>query len=347
MRGDDCWVISGLFDIFALHNFSPAVVAGNGIGCIYCYKCCARSLFEVVTVHLSCTYWTMCISSEQYPSRHPGGNETSLSCIHLEEITIKRGEADADNDQSLGERLQSGRTLLSLSNLITQDEIEYLKQSSLECADSKTDESNNHDSNNNQQNSRVNGGLDNEGVKNRLVIRMPVLSSGIRHNCLQDALPESISSFLEKIIERTLQHIDRELCPSVKETLFGDEDSAKQKDLSITELFHNNQLEYSTREPAINVYKAPHGHFGIHRDDKALTILIPLSDPDDDFSEGGTAFWSQPFPQPGRHDPSVVLRPEAGTVVLFGGQVQHAGLHIRNGTRVVFVASFSRRTKIK
>ena len=276
---------------------------------------------------------------QQQQQQHPDGKEpTSLSSVPVKEISVKRGSADADDDLlSLGERIQSGKTILSLTNLITQEEINYLKHTSLECADSKTDE------NNDQNQNRVNGELDNEGVKNRLLIRMPILSSGKRHDYLHDALPESISSVLEGIIERTLEHVDRQLCPSIKKTLFGNKENAE--DVSIAELFRNDQLEYSTREPAVNVYKAPHGHFGIHRDDKALTILIPLSDPNDDFSGGGTAFWSQPFPQPGRHDASLVLRPEAGTVVLFGGQVQHAGLHIRSGTRVVFVASFSRLSK--
>eukprot|EP00977_Amphora_coffeiformis_P000741 scaffold162_cov176-Amphora_coffeaeformis.AAC.1 len=293
----------------------------------------------------------MCTSLDeyaQYPHRYTGGKESSLDCVQVKEITVRRGGgADADYYLSLGERIQTGKTIVSLTNLMTQDEIEYLKQMSLECADSKTDKSNCSDNNNknSQYHNRVNGELDNEGVKNRLVIRMPILSSGTRHNCRQDALPESISLLLERIIERTLQHVDEQLCPSIKRTLFGDKKDANQNDVSIAELFRNNQLEYSTREPAINVYKAPHGHFGVHRDDKALTILIPLSNPNNDFSGGGTAFWSQPFPQPGRHDPSVVLRPEAGAVVLFGGQVQHAGLHIRSGTRVVFVASFSRLSK--
>ena len=46
--------------------------------------------------------------------------------------------------------------------------------------------------------------------------------------------------------------------------------------------------------------------------------------PDDDLWPCGNAF-----------------RPEAGSAMLFGGKVTHAGLEITSGRRVVFVASFS------
>lgn len=233
---------------------------------------------------------------------------------------------------------------------MTAEEIDHLKESALECADAKTRDENNQQENTEHRLARyLNGELDNEGVKNRLVIRMPIVSSAKRHDCLHDALPESLTTLLEEIMERTLEHVDHALCPSIHQTLFSADDPESEENangVSIADLFRNHELVYSTREPAVNVYHAPHGHFGLHRDDRALTILIPLSHPDDDFTGGGTAFWSEAFPQPGRHDPSLVLRPPAGTAVLFGGQVQHAGLHIRSGTRVVFVASFSRRSQV-
>ena len=40
-------------------------------------------------------------------------------------------------------------------------------------------------------------------------------------------------------------------------------------------------------------------------------------------------------------EPALVLRPPAGTGILFGGDVTHAGVEVSSGTRVVFVASFS------
>ena len=83
----------------------------------------------------------------------------------------------------------------------------------------------------------------------------------------------------------------------------------------------------------------------VEEDDKDLTILIPLSDPSTDFTGGGTAFWAERHPQDGMHDPSLILRPRAGTGILFGGRVSHKGMHIHSGTRVVFVISFSRLRK--
>lgn len=82
----------------------------------------------------------------------------------------------------------------------------------------------------------------------------------------------------------------------------------------------------------------------------AVTILVPLSDTDS-FSGGGTAFWSDADRGPrvgaqsqvfgGAAEPSFVLRPPAGTAIIFGGRVAHAGMPVVSGTRCVFVASFS------
>ena len=134
-------------------------------------------------------------------------------------------------------------------------------------------------------------------------------------------------------------------------------------------------LKFSSREPAINVY-TPGGEFLAHKDAQALTVLLPLSRPthqvdlldddthqdgtikdaddekirvvtsssDDDpgFHGGGTALWSQNAPGHRVEAPSLILKPPAGTALLFGGCVTHAGVAVEAGTRVVFVASFSR-----
>ena len=99
------------------------------------------------------------------------------------------------------------------------------------------------------------------------------------------------------------------------------------------------ELEWSEGEPAINVYTAG-GRFGAHKDHQALTVLIPLTAPDE-FAGGGTGFWTAEQRGHRVEGPSVVLRPEAGSAMLFGGKVTHAGLEITSGRRVVFVASFS------
>lgn len=113
---------------------------------------------------------------------------------------------------------------------------------------------------------------------------------------------------------------------------------------SLREMFLSGELEFSSREPAVNIY-VPGGRFLPHRDGQSLTVLVPFSDPDEDFSGGGTAFWSPQDSRAGAREslPSVVLRPPAGTAMLFGGRVTHMGMEVSEGERVVFVASFSRK----
>ena len=97
----------------------------------------------------------------------------------------------------------------------------------------------------------------------------------------------------------------------------------------------------------------------------ALTVLIPLTAPTDDFTGGGTGFWardkvlsdkalsdlmdeygdalkSETVPEGA---PTAVLTPKPGTALVFGGDVTHAGMPVKTGTRSVFVASFSTRTR--
>jgi hypothetical protein len=60
---------------------------------------------------------------------------------------------------------------------------------------------------------------------------------------------------------------------------------------------------------------------------QSLTILIPLSDPEA-FGGGGTAFWAAADcvgGGVGSSPPALVLAPPAGTAILFGGSVTHAG----------------------
>ena len=249
-------------------------------------------------------------------------NIDSHSILHVEEILIQRGGAPRsslpDHDVtcpcpscttcktlSLGERIQSAKSLLTLTNLISHEETESLVRSCREAAAVISQTKTNGDFT-----------LD-QGLQGRAYVRMPTIAAAQRDNSqesLEEALPESISLMLEDILERALLYVDQQLCPSVKETLFGhnsdldNNDSNDTAAVSLVELFLHNQLDYSTREPAINVYTAPNGHFGLHKDSKALTLLISLSDPDHEYTGGGTAFWSQSYPRDGQDDPAFVLR---------------------------------------
>ena len=117
-------------------------------------------------------------------------------------------------------------------------------------------------------------------------------------------------------------------------------------------------FRYSAGEPAINIYTVG-GEFAPHTDEEHLTMLMPLSG---GFEGGGTAFWgatSHLRPDLGVDGlsteermrahadrtnwlpPQHVLKPPAGTAILFGGDVTHAGLPVLEGTRHLFVMSFS------
>jgi hypothetical protein len=61
------------------------------------------------------------------------------------------------------------------------------------------------------------------------------------------------------------------------------------------------------------------------------------------FTGGGTAFWAPDARGPRVEGATIVMRPAAGSAMLFGGKVNHAGVPVESGQRVVFVASFSRR----
>jgi len=126
-------------------------------------------------------------------------------------------------------------------------------------------------------------------------------------------------------------------------------------------------LDFNRNEPAVNIYNPGNG-FAPHKDMHALTVLMPLVG-EQSFSGGGTAFWSAPAPDApyfgATHTweggtrrtvrgsgalpdvetvpPHTVLRHPAGTAILFGGDVVHAGAEVASGQRVVLVASFSRR----
>ena len=115
-------------------------------------------------------------------------------------------------------------------------------------------------------------------------------------------------------------------------------------------ILHSHRLGFTGMEPAINVYREG-GRFLPHTDKQALTVLITLSDATL-FDGGGTAFWPMRTAAgeaagkvAGALDatspPALLVTPEAGTVLLFGGNVTHAGQPVLSGERCVLVASFS------
>lgn len=134
--------------------------------------------------------------------------------------------------------------------------------------------------------------------------------------------------------------------PSLIAALFGSDG------LSSATCVGNGRLVWSPGEPALNVY-TPGGCFTPHADEQSLTCLLNLSQRDEHYVGGGTAFWSladaptardcceESASGGGDRPPTRLLAPPAGTALVFGGTVTHAGQPISAGERSVLVASCS------
>jgi hypothetical protein len=125
------------------------------------------------------------------------------------------------------------------------------------------------------------------------------------------------------IIVRALRSIEV-MRPELAEYLFGQR-------VGLADMW----ITYSGAEPTINVYTAG-GACSKHTDEHMLTVLLPLSCPDVDFLGGGTGFWAE-----GAASMGIVLRPSAGTAMLWRGHVPHAGLQVVSGRRHAYVVSFN------
>lgn len=132
------------------------------------------------------------------------------------------------------------------------------------------------------------------------------------------------AELIDAVLLRVLARIDSDL-PQLAPALFA---GAPSKMRAMHEC---GGLEFSPCEPAINVYGRG-GEFAPHQDHQALTVLVPLSPPSA-FEGGGTGFWSRGADECAarRAPPALVLRPPAGTALLFAGSVTHAGLPVRAG----------------
>lgn len=137
-----------------------------------------------------------------------------------------------------------------------------------------------------------------------------------------------------EVLNRALRLVEAEL-PELATLLFG-----QSIDLCGMEKM------YATYEPALNIYEVG-GDFEPHRDKHSLSVLIPLTPPDS-FSGGGTAFWPEEMcagrrVRRGYDGQAHLLRPAAGTCMLFCGELMHAARPVTGGTRVVLVASMTAR----
>ena len=240
------------------------------------------------------------------------------------------------------ERIQQGQSVIVLHNIVSPQECRDLAERCIQTAqDVHRSELEHHTSNNNS----------NEQPK---LVRMPCQAAARRAvwdkiTCA-NPLPEYIDYRVQQILQSVCQAIDANL-PSLPEQLF-DTHSLTQLLVESASSTNPNEdaLVFSAREPAINVYSTPGGEFLPHKDGETLTVLLPLSSPGSDFQGGGTAFWScggdaasSSSSSSAGSGSSFTLKPMAGTALLFGGSVTHAGLPVTEGKRVVLVCSLSRR----
>jgi len=245
--------------------------------------------------------------------------------ISWEEIPIDPSPSGADDGVEGGcvaERLKRGDSVVVLHDVVAVDECRYVAERCSRLDAPATE-------------------LEKPGL-----VRIPTLAAFERalrtRTPCANPLPRDVDELLhDDILSRVLRRIDREL-PAIPQKLFGGVESLEaifrgDKKISKDE---DKLLKFSSREPAINVYEEG-GEFLVHKDAQALTVLLPFSSMGRDFEGGGTAFWSQDARGHRVEEPSLILLPEAGTAMLFGGCVTHAGRPVLSGTRVVLVASFS------
>ena len=164
----------------------------------------------------------------------------------------------------------------------------------------------------------------------------PQSNPGWRRFPVAERFSELHQELCDTVLMRVLEWVQTEL-PELWNGFFGDGD--------IESCLANPRLTFARGEPAVNIYTTG-GCFRPHEDHESLTILVPLSDPEA-FEGGGTAYWPcDPAPTAGAAggndmSPSFVLKPIAGSAILFGGTVWHAGQPVVTGERGVFVASLS------
>jgi 2OG-Fe(II) oxygenase superfamily len=262
-----------------------------------------------------------------------------------------------EDGTAVANRIQRGESVICLPRAVTAQKCQALAQQCRAVAQARQQQ---------QQNGNVNYGDYNSGVG---LLRLPTQAAAHRAAVSKTPfvaapLPMPIDAMAEDVLLDVVQRIDAQF-PFLSRSLFDStEDSSPLTRLWVASSSSSaddalgetrasaSSLIFSSREPAVNVYTTG-GEFLPHTDGQTLTLLIPLSTPVVDFEGGGTAFWSsslsptteaQPASahiQQDYNEPCLVLSPPAGTALLFGGSVRHAGRPVLAGTRVVLVASFS------
>jgi len=241
-----------------------------------------------------------------------------------------------DGGLTLGQSIEQGETVIVVPGIATAAECSMLAIAAKRAADG---------------NQRISGVPSSGGDLGTHAAAGRIPSVAAAESCARAGaacvapLPIEADCMADSILNRVLKLIDQEM-PTLVTTLFG---PAAESLVCLREM---GALVFHAREPAFNVYDAG-GEFLPHMDHEALTVLIPLNSPDEpldvaggSFTGGGTGFWQMEHANGARsmHAATVVLRPTAGTALIFGGHATHAGMPVVTGTRVCFVASFTALT---
>lgn len=254
--------------------------------------------------------------AQQWASISKEGYEEGVG--KWQSIDIKKGNEESVDSSKIFDYTSfiEGESILVLEDLISTEELTSIKVAADEIQARNSLE-------------RMNKGLKNEGL-----VRIPLIAAAERASKLNtpfaDTFPRDIDDKLNIILSKVLDRIDNDHEMLIERLFSGH---------CLQNLFKNDMLQFSSREPAVNVYTKG-GSFRPHEDGQQLTVLISLSHPTE-FEGGGTAFWSQDSRGHRVEDPSLIIAPNAGTVMIFRGDVTHSGVQINNGRRQVFVASFS------
>ena len=202
-------------------------------------------IFSILRLLISilCTSYVRAFAIQTANTPHL--NTKQHTTISFTEVSIKDGKDINSNDQTtIGERIKCGESLIQLANLATKDECKLLVNRCIQYADSITPTRQ----------------LDKPGL-----VRIPTIDAYKRaqlsNTVCAEPLPSDVDDVLQNILSRAIAYIDDEL-PSLSATLFNTN--------SISTLLQSNQLKFSSREPAINIYTTG-GQFLAHKDAQSIT----------------------------------------------------------------------------
>lgn len=238
----------------------------------------ARWSYKTMTILKGCHLFIVLVASLVHCQPVQGlasASTTIAASFSPPKATFSEISIDANDTaegKTIGERIKYGESIVEIHNLVTPEECAYLVDACLEAAEAEAASTTKR-----QLSEKASPGL----------VRLPTIAAAERaaatDTLCANALPSNVDEMLQNIFRRATEYIDDEL-PSITSTLFKTTTARTAEEDSLL----TTRLKFSSREPAVNVYYAPGGQFLAHTDSQALTLLLPLSDPQHHFEGGGT-----------------------------------------------------------